>query len=391
LWTRRYAGILVAVFLASTASGLNRPSIAYFVRYTLHGSVLAAAGLTSGFMTGRALASVLGGFLGDLSRRIRWILASTPVFFASLIAYTIPSMDSVGAILVLMGLWGLLAGFTWPSVQTITAHLAKPRSNTALSIYFAIGTVGIAFGNKLFGLLHASYAAMIRWSSVLMFLAGVTLLISTIGVETPEAGGRRLARNIARAARHGLIVWVLVAAFTVGMLSGLMREYFYIYAHEIFGTTKQDLGNILLLTGLAGAAVGLVAGRLGDIRGLPIALTSVLLGAALGGIGIGMASGLWSLLAFYLLAGASSRASMPLTRNATLVEGAGGGAIVGLSNAINNLGMIVGPMIGGALYGYKPLGPRLPYIIVGALLVLVAIGYWLVRPRQGGKVVVVGA
>ncbi len=378
----RFTGILTAVFLASLASGIARPSVAYYVRYTLHGSMLATAGLTSGFMAGRALSSITSGILGDISRRLRWLLAGGPVLAVAGLIYAIPNIRDPAQVLLVMGVWGLLAGLAWPSAQVVTAHLMREYSGTAMSIYFAVGTGGIAVGNKLFGSLHYDYTSMIRLTSFIILASGLILLLSAAGVETPEARGRRLAKSIASAAGNPLIAWILFSAFVIGMMAGLLREYFYVYSREVFGVTRADLGNLLLYAGIAGIIAGLAAGRASDKRGVGIAMVGVLLLSALGSFLLGASSMLALLVIGYLIASAGSRASMPLTRNATIVRGAGGGTIVGLSNAVNNVGMMIGPVIAGALYRHGFYGPRIPYIIVGLLLLADALLYLGVSSRK---------
>ena len=177
------------------------------------------------------------------------------------------------------------------------------------------------------------------------------------------------------------VVFVLVSALVLGMMSGILKEFFYIYSNEVYGIGKEGLGDLLLVSGLLSVAAGLIAGYASDKYGPDKVLLPVLGITILGGIILGLEiRSLIALYLGYLLAVAGVRASMPLTRNAKIVSRAGG-TVVGVSNAMSNLGMVISPIIAGALYEYTPW-KSIPFLAVSALLLIVASIYIYILARR---------
>ncbi|MCE4602551.1 MAG: MFS transporter [Desulfurococcales archaeon] len=370
--------IMAAAFLVSVATGLARPAIAFYTRYSLESTMLATASLTSSFMLGRMLTSVVSGLASELAPGRKWLLASLPAALAGLVVYVIPSIDRAGLVVALMAVWGLLGGLTWPTVQIVVAEMAGGRSGAALSIYFALGTIGISTGNWLFGHLDLGYGEVARLGALLMVPPALLIGIA-LGMHPPGDGGRS-ARALAGRLRSRLVAWVLLVSLALGMLNGLLREYFYIYSHEVYGLSREALGTLLGLAGLAAFIAGLASGALADRVGIPPVLAVVTLAAAIGSMLLGLPHGSTLFLGLgFVLASMGVRASMPLTRNRNLLPGTGGAAVVGLSNAALNLGVLVSPLVAGFLYEHGWGSGGAPYLVLGFMLPLVVA---LLYPRR---------
>lgn len=365
-----YAGVLMASF----GAGIARPAIAYFVKYSLHSTMLAAAGLTSGFMAGRALASLLSGVLSELIPRLRPVIIGGGLGIAALIlCKVIPESAAASIVVVSMGFWGLLAGFTWPSIQIVTSELGGARSGTALAIYFSLGSLGISLGNYFFGVSQLSYSSLISFSGLFMATSAVILSLASIGTRVKVASNTRAAVN---RVLTRLVLWVILAAFTLGFLNGTLREYFYIYVHEVYGYTRGSLGRLLFASGVVSVGSGIIAGLLADRIGIARTLYFVLIASAISALTIGVQfPNALLVAAAYIVASAGVRSSMPLTRNAALVGEIGGSLMVGASNMVSSLGMMTGPLAAGLLYEYSPRYGGIPFLLAGTLLLLTVIIY----------------
>ncbi len=366
--------LYTGLFIAAVAAGIARPAIAYYVKYDIGSTMLAAAGLTSGFMAGRALASLASGFLSEVLPRYRWLVVLVGLAISGMVLYVvIPSSRSASTVIVAMGLWGIVSGFIWPSLQIVTSELGGSRSGTAMAIYFALGGLGISIGNWYFGYSKLSYAQLIEISGIAMASSGLVLAYASYGI---YKRGTSDVKSAVKRVLNPVILWVILSAFTLGFLSGILREYFYIYVHEVYGLSKDSLGELLLVSGLMSVIGGLIAGGLADKIGIARALYFVLIISALSSIGLGLPFlGVFIVSAAYVGANTGVRASMPLTRNAALAGDVGGSLMVGASNTASSLGMMTGPLVAGLLYEVSPAYGGLPFLASGFLLFLTIILY----------------
>ncbi|MEB3755925.1 MAG: MFS transporter [Desulfurococcales archaeon] len=348
----RVTGILVAVLLASISAGLIRPSLALLLKVNLQATVIAVSSLTSGFMAGRATMSLVAGFIGDVSPEKRRLLTIIPLLTASAVIYTATYSASSIALILAMTLWGALAGLTWPTAQTLIVDATRGKPGTFLSLYFATGTLGVAVGGYLFGILPLSFYSMARIGTFLLALSGIILWTSSIGI-APSAGKRMKLRETTRILDRR-VGWILYSAFTAGFLTGLLREYFYVYVYEEFHIDKSGLGSLLAIGSIAALIGGLTVGPLSDRIGVPKTLVLTLILATIGGTLLSL-DGLFIITALgFIFALTAGRSTLPLTRNAALLGvGRGGSTMVGLSNTLSNLGNMVSPLIAGTIYTYN--------------------------------------
>ncbi|MCE4614208.1 MAG: MFS transporter [Desulfurococcales archaeon] len=347
----RVAGILTAVLLASTAAGLIRPSLALLLKVNLKATVIAVSSLTSGYMAGRAIMSIVAGFIGDISPEKRKLLTIIPIVTAAFIICASTYTASPTALILAMTVWGALAGLTWPTAQTLIVDATKGKPGTLLSLYFATGTLGVAIGVYSFGILPLSYFEIARMGTILLALSGVILWASSIGI-TPSAD-KRLRLKEATRILDRRVGWILYSAFTAGFLTGLLREYFYVYVYEEFHMDKSGLGSLLAIGSIAALIGGLTVGPLSDRIGVPRTLALTLVIAVLGGTLLSL-DGIFLMTALgFVFAQTAGRSTLPLTRNAALLGvGRGGSTMVGFSNTLSNLGNMVSPLIAGTIYTY---------------------------------------
>ena len=350
----RVALLLAGVFLAGAAAGASRVALARLVRVEFGASMVVVASLTTWFMAARAVASLLGGVWSQSSGRVWRLLVGPPLLVLALIVWLLAHADSPLLVLALNAVWGFLAGLVWPQAQGLASILAPGgRSASMVSLYFAVGGLGISGGQYLYGLLPLGDRGVILASSLLYLASGVLLALSAWGVPHPGGRGRRGFSGLLRALRMGgLAAWILLVAFAVGYSSGILREFLYVYLEEAYGLSRAELGGVLGTAGLLALAVSLASGALADRLGTGRVLLALLGLAAAGQLLLALPGGVGVALAGLVLAQAGGRSSLPLTRNAMVFPGEARLALLGASNTASSLGMMTGPVVAGLVYEY---------------------------------------
>ncbi|ABM81225.1 conserved archaeal protein [Hyperthermus butylicus DSM 5456] len=349
------AVVIGSVFLASIGFGLSRLALAKYLRDDLGASALVVSSLTSWFMGARAFSSILSGIAADTLPSARRMLMILPLGLTAVIVYTIPSLESPIAILFLNALWGFLSGAVWPVVQTAAAMLAGPWSSTVMSVYFASGSLGTTAGQYLYGVLTVDNPGAVRLSA--LFFASSAAMLAYVSHAAPAAGirGRRRSRSGLKAVlgtlrRDRFASWILLSALAAGYLSGLLREFLYVYLGEVYGLDRQELASTLALADLAAFAVGLAVGQLADRLGVAPVIAAVLATGLAGSLALGLSTSLPVAMIGLALALTATRSSLPLTRNAAAFSAEYRATLVGASNTLSNIGHLASPIIAGKLY-----------------------------------------
>jgi len=390
--TRALALIVAAVFFAGVAAGLSRLALARYLRYDLAASVLAVSSLTSWFMVPRALSALAAGLLSDFSPRARRLLMSAPMLGVAVVVYLTGAARSVALVLLLDAAWGALSGMVWPVTQAMTALLAGGRAGSAMSLYFAAAFLGMVLGQGLYGVLPFDNAGSVRFSAVFFASAGLLLAAASRWAPPPALRRRGLRAGLRRAAGElsGLTLWILLVSLVMGYLSGSMREFLYVYLSDVYGLSRRDLAGVLSAAGVAAFLGSLAAGPMAERVGPGPVLAVLLSAAALGSLAVGTAPlGLAGVAAGIALVNVATRSSLPLTRNAAFLGTALASTIVAVSNTVNNVGQVVGPLASAVLYDAfrgTRLGPMpghsAPFLAATLLSLAALAAYPLARRSQ---------
>jgi MFS family permease len=391
---RRELAVLLAVFVAvasaSVGAGLARLALARYLRYDLGTSVLVASSLTSWFMVFRAVSSLVTGVIVDAWPSASRLFLPLPLALIALIVYTESLVTDPFTALVLNGLWGLLGGMVWPLAQTTTSLLARSWSNTAMSIYFAMGFLGVTLGQALYGFLPFFNAGVLRVSALFFLVAAgfMVVAVSYAPAAIRSGRGRRRGKKLRETVMGETVMLLLVVAFVAGFASGLLREFLYIYLGEVYGLSRRGLASVLAVAGVASFAAGLGIGPLADRVGVSRALVLILLTGAVGGVLLASPELLAAFTGIVLM-NMATRGSLPLTRNAVLLGASA--SLVALSNTLNNAGQVISPIIAGYLYEHAAceITPLIhlyckgsPYLLSSVLMILVVVIYAVLRRKR---------
>ena len=153
----------------------------------------------------------------------------------------------------------------------------------------------------------------------------------------------------------------------------LFEATFALYAQAKFNYGLAQVGTVFVVCGLVMTVfqvglVGFLSGRVREIYQIGV-------GFGLMGLSLALLSTAGSTFAVVGLVGTLALGTAFVSPNlAALISKRGGkhrvGAALGIQNAANSLGQVLGPLLGGALFLWQA---NAPYLLTGALLSAVAL------------------
>ncbi len=341
-----YIAILTP-FLAATGLEISRPAIAYYSRYALLGAGLEIGLIASGLMLGRTLGSLL---LERISEKLKSMepLVMIAILASAGILTILTLATNVGMIIGLRTLQGVLAGLAWPALQgALSEKVPVGKRSFMMGFYFIGGGIGRAFGSGLYTLLDPSYSEAIFLSAFLYILALLPLfqLMKYPRVASDIEEGNENWRG------PYPMVLVVLPAFAIGYMWGIMSEIFIVYIKEVYSMARTEVTELLFYGYLIGAGLGLLFGKVADRIGehRVIAVGSAIVAVA----GLSLMFRMPYLLLVFVVALLASlyRGLLPVTRGLAS-KAARLRRSVSLSNAASSVGAMVSPVIAGLAYGH---------------------------------------
>jgi len=329
------AAALVAVGFATFAFGSTRLALGSLLG--LRYSMLLNSVALSAFFAGRGLSATLSGILYDARPSAARVLppAALAAFAATLAAMT--AYPAPAVLVVLSGVQGVLSGLAWPLVQTSVAHHSR-GSPIVLSVYFAVGSIGLALGRFAYPSLAylLGDAGVFAAVAPLYLCSAAALAVGFRRLSLPRGHGSPL--RFAWAWRSLL----LNAAGGFNMGVGAQLLFPFLVAHA--GLTPRLAAYALSAGSLLGIPSKVAAGAVAEKLGLRKSLAAISLGssASLAGLYAGGLASAASAAAFMAFASAV----LPVARLAAYEEGRRLGApaaVMGASNTFSNIGSTLAP------------------------------------------------
>lgn len=328
-------------------------------------------------------------FWGRLSDRI----GRRPVLLIGLSGYGLTFImfglvDQVWLLIVIRALAGIVSSATLPTAMAYMADITSEtdRSKNMGKIGAAMG-LGMVFGPALGGWLgHFSFSVpfFAAGGLALMILPFAwAMLPETLKQPVNRRAGKatRFNRNVFRDPLFFLFVFYFVIYFTMAMFEGT----FALLAKDTAGFGPKQMGTVFTIFGIIGVFVqGGLLGKLvktfGDAK---VAKYGVWV-SSLGFFGILLSNSQLTLVlstAVFMIGNSvmGPTCSSLASKNAPEGQGASMGAL----QSFGSLGRILGPVLGGALYGFNM---KLPYLIgVAILLITVITGSRQLARYEKGK------
>lgn len=329
------------------------------------------------FFGGRMVCNMAGGYLADrFSPRAVAVLGCLVTSAASAVAGL---ADSFGALVAARVVQGGGAGiYLTVAVAAVIAVSPATRVGSHVAAYQGIGLVGFAVGPVIGGVV-----AQVGGLRAPFFAYAVVTLagMAVAAVALPGHPLRPTAAESARTAGFGdylraamsrpFVLSLLVAVLIFGVRSGILNTLVPVLAETGLSMTEVAIGTVLTVAAFGNVAVLRHAGRSLDRGRRPVLVGgTVATGIATALLGLAMRP--WMLFAgCVVLAVATAYASVaPTVVTADVMTGAVQGRAVGTLRVATDLGLLVGPVMAGALADVVGLRPA--FILAGICVLALA-------------------
>lgn len=341
------------------------------------------------FLISGIMAPVWGAIADKRSRKLMAVRAAFLLGVAYLLAGLVQNEWQLFAVRAFQG---FASGLSPACLAIMAAWAPRDKLGFCLGTMQSAMTAGGVLG-PLFGGLLAEWVGMrmtFFWGALGM---GIITLLLIFFIKEPQQ--TRPARESTAAAKpktqllkNPVIRRMLLAAAVVQLSTMLVQPIMPLYVAQL----KGDMQGIVLVTGLLFSIVGISGviasplwGIFGQKRGFRWALYTALFGAGVFGIVQAIptsltAFGTWRFIGGLMAAGIFPAINAVLTMS---TEPAERGRMFGLSYSAQQVGSVLGPIVGGVVAVYCPL----EWVIALSGLVLLPLAYYLYRARPAQETV----
>ena len=346
--------LILVAFIGTAGLRLVLPFVTYFLREDLSTTMVGIALITAGFMLARAISSMISGTIIEKTGKVLLTVVVGMILNIVIIGMYSLVSNWIEAI-ILRILQGFLSGMTWPLIQLIVA-LASPKHlrGRILTLYFAVGSLGIFFGNAIYALIYKASMEYGLFISMCMFLLSTVLVIISIRIldfkytPKPELSVVPSERIISGEKRLTLPVFIGGFAIAYGSVVTI-GSIAYVYLYEVFSIPKPITALILGASGVVGILSSLVLGWIADKRSEILAISIPLVAIILAPVLL-LIKNMELLLISIILIAIAIKAYTPLSRRIVAVHTNRAAIGIGKINAIMNIGVSIGHLIFGILY-----------------------------------------
>ncbi len=357
--------ISVVVFVDTMLFGVMIPLLpGYADAYGL--GKLEAGLLFGAYGAGAVLGGIPGGILASRIGPRRAVLAG--LVLLALASFGFALAASPHTLELARFVQGLSSTMTWAGALAWVATAApRARRGQTLGIVFGAAVAGAITG-PMFGALAKSVSIEASFAVV----GVVGLALGTVAGLQPEAppdrthGGRWQVALADRAFLGGLWLSTL-PAFFFGVLDVLLPLDLHDAGYSAFA-----IGSLFVIAGLAEIVVGPFAGRVSDTRGRTFPVRIGLAVSVVAAVVLGIVSSPVAAMAIAVVATVSFSSlyapGMALISDRAEVTGLAMALAFGLMNSSWALGVVLGPVIGGALA--QAFDDSVPYALCALLAAL---------------------
>ncbi len=274
----------------------------------------------------------------------------------------------------------ILQGFANGFLPAAMAIVASTSPTESMGVSLGLIQTGVLIGGIMGPLLGGvlSHLFGMRASFV---IAAVVIAIGTIGVkllvEEPETqfvpNKRSILDDFKLAFKNRKLVEMLLLLFSVQAVSMVLQPLITLYVAQLQGKTEGIIltaGIIFSLAGIAGAIAAPIWGRVGQQKGFRKVMVISFIGAGIFNLSQFFPDDIYQFGFLQFLYGLFVVGAYPAI-NTIAVSCAGEqgkGQVFGLTTTANQLGSMVGPLIGGILSSF--LGIRAVFLVTGTVLLL---------------------
>lgn len=375
--------ILATIFLDVVGIGLIIPVLPLYVEsFGVSHTVVTAL-----FAVFALFSFISAPILGSLSDR----KGRRPILLVSLLSSAIGWLifafsHSIVGLFIGRIIDGAAAG-NISTAQSYLIDIAKDDTERSHNLGLIGAVFGIAFiiGPLLGGVLSAIYptlpfivvGVLASCNTVLAYL----FLPETHHHRNPEKMSLNPLAPIIRAARSKGLVALYVVWFLFGVAISANQSIFSLYTHDVFGWGVLAAGMVMALVGIIisiNQAVLIKRVWLNYFSATQLNLW-VLLPFAFGYMVMGFPYKIFFIIGIFITAFGQSIYRVTMTSQVVAVTAkTHQGEVMGILAALMSLSMIVGPLLGGVVYGYYLSAP----FYLSTLLLLIAFGVFFVTNKK---------
>jgi len=356
------------------------PFIPFFVRElgVVERSVPLWAGLTA---TASGLTmSIMGpiwGYVAD--RHGRKLMVQRAMFGGSIVLGLMGLAQNVYQLLALRVLQGTVTGTVPASVAMVSSLVPKNRIGFSLGLMQMAVFMGGSVGPYIGGIVADRYGYRVPFgvTAGLLFLGGVLVLFGAKErFIRPDPADREQAAPLRVLLRMPTLLSLLAVFFMMNLAASFVGPIFPLFVEKIVGTPQKaagETGILLAVTGIASAVSAVMVGRMSDRLGHKTMLVVCTFLTGIFSFPHFFAVTVPQLVLLRILFGLAAGGMVPAMNAivANTVPRTNIGQAYGFTTTASSLGWATGPAIGG--YAASLFGYRLPFLIMGGLLLLVAL------------------
>ncbi|SMC52376.1 MFS transporter [Sporomusa malonica] len=282
-------------------------------------------------------------------------------------------------LLIVRLLQGFANGFV-PAAMAIVAT-STPKEKMGFSLGFMQTTllIGGILGPLLGGTLSHVFGMRLSFvvAAGVIFLGTITVGLLVKEPETCSAAPQgSMLDDMKVALKNRKLVQMLLLLFSVQAVSMILQPLITLYVAQLQGSFEGvalTAGVVYSLAGLAGAIAAPLWGRMGQRQGFFKIMVIAFLGAGVFNLGQFLANDIYQFSLLQFLYGLFIVGVFPAinTIAVSCTDAGSQGRVFGLATTANQLGSMVGPLIGGVIgswIGIKPV-----FLFTGSVLLLLGV------------------
>ena len=341
------------------------------------------------FLISGLMAPVWGALADKKSRKLMAIRASLCLSISYILGGFVTTPWELFAMRVFQG----FAAGLWPALLSIMSGEAPPKR---LGFCMGVMQAGLTAGHVL-GPLAGGVLAELFTMRATFIIAGAALFLISLAIiflvhETPRVPGKKTAASGTSAEKPSVlripaVQRMLFAACIVQMTILMTQPVLPLYIAELQGSMDQIVlisGIVFSIIGISGVIASPIWGIVGQGWGFRPALYLALLLSGIFGVIQAIPQDLTAFTAWRFVGGLTFAGIFPAV-NAVLTQStdpADRGKVFGYSYAAQQLGSVIGPILGGAMATW--ISNQMVVAMAGAFLFpLVALLYFR-RPKEHG-------
>lgn len=380
-WQRTLYAAWLAQLIAIVGFSFVMPFIPFYIR-ELGVTDEQAVPIWSGILVTApglifAIFAPIWGTVAD--RYGRKLMVERAMFGGAVLLSLMGLVSNVYQLLALRLLQGMVTGTVAASVALVSSVTPSARLGYSLGLMQTAVFVGASVGPWLGGMSadHFGYRTTFYTAGGLLFVGGCLVYAGVRERFSRPTPDMVKANGTLRAiARHRGFPTMLAVFFFVNLAGTIVAPIFPLFVEKLASPgakVASTTGLILAVSGFVAAISAASIGRLGDKIGHKKTLVSCTLLSGIFCIPQAIAQSVGQLLGLRALFGLAAGGTGP-TVNAIIAKIAprnSYGKAYGLTTSVSALGGSIGPLLGGLAAAW--LGLRVPFVIMGVLLIAVAL------------------